>query len=52
MCIRDRPNTQVTMDILLAGMKNKILDSAVMSVPIQDPNYEKTTLSDFSVFLF
>jgi phosphatidylethanolamine-binding protein (PEBP) family uncharacterized protein len=26
------PNTQVTMDILLAGMKNKILDSAVMSV--------------------
>jgi phosphatidylethanolamine-binding protein (PEBP) family uncharacterized protein len=26
------PNTQVSMDSLLAGMKNKILDSAVMSV--------------------
>ena len=26
------PNTQVTMDILLARMKNKIVDSAVMSV--------------------
>jgi phosphatidylethanolamine-binding protein (PEBP) family uncharacterized protein len=26
------PNTKVTMDILLAGMKDKILDSAVMSV--------------------
>lgn len=26
------PNTQVTMDILLAGIKNKILDSAVISV--------------------
>lgn len=26
------PNTQVTMNILYAGMKNKIVDSAVMSV--------------------
>lgn len=26
------PNTQVTMEILRAGMKNKIVDSAVMSV--------------------
>jgi len=26
------PNTQVTMDILLSGMKNKIVDSAVISV--------------------
>jgi len=31
------PNTQVTMDILLAGMKNKILDSAVMSVTYTRP---------------
>lgn len=31
------PNTQVTMDILLAGMKNKILDSAVMSVSYTRP---------------
>ena len=31
------PNTQVTMDILLAGMKNKIVDSAVMSVTYTRP---------------
>jgi len=31
------PNTQVTMDILLAGMKNKIVDSAVMSVTYSRP---------------
>ena len=31
------PNTQVTMDILLAGMKNKIVDSAVMSVSYKRP---------------
>ncbi|MEI6264364.1 MAG: YbhB/YbcL family Raf kinase inhibitor-like protein [Sphingobacteriia bacterium] len=31
------PNTQVTRDILLAGMKNKILDSAVMSVTYTRP---------------
>ena len=31
------PNSQVTMDILLAGMKNKILDSAVMSVTYTRP---------------
>lgn len=31
------PNTQVTMDILLAGMKNKIVDSAVMSVAYTRP---------------
>ena len=31
------PNTQVTMDLLLAGMKNKILDSAVMSVTYTRP---------------
>ena len=31
------PTTQVTMDILLAGMKNKILDSAVMSVTYTRP---------------
>ena len=31
------PNTLVTMDILLAGMKNKIVDSAVMSVTYTRP---------------
>ncbi len=31
------PNTQVTMDILYAGMKNKIVDSAVMSVTYTRP---------------
>jgi phosphatidylethanolamine-binding protein (PEBP) family uncharacterized protein len=31
------PNTQVTMDILLAGIKNKIVDSAVMSVTYTRP---------------
>lgn len=31
------PNTQVTMDILLAGMKNKMVDSAVMSVTYTRP---------------
>ncbi len=31
------PNTQVTMDILSAGMKNKIVDSAVMSVTYTRP---------------
>jgi len=31
------PNTQVTMDILLAGMKNKIVESAVMSVTYTRP---------------
>ncbi len=31
------PNSQVTMDILLAGMKNKIVDSAVMSVTYTRP---------------
>lgn len=31
------PNTQVTRDILLAGMKNKIVDSAVMSVSYSRP---------------
>ena len=31
------PNTQVSMDILLAGMKNKIVDSAVMSVTYTRP---------------
>lgn len=31
------PNTQVTRDILLAGMKNKIVDSAVMSVTYTRP---------------
>jgi phosphatidylethanolamine-binding protein (PEBP) family uncharacterized protein len=31
------PNNQVTMDILLAGMKNKIVDSAVMSVTYTRP---------------
>jgi phosphatidylethanolamine-binding protein (PEBP) family uncharacterized protein len=31
------PNTQVTMDILLAGIKNKIVDSAVMSVSYTRP---------------
>lgn len=30
-------NTQVTMDILIAGMKNKIVDSAVMSVNYSRP---------------
>lgn len=30
-------NTQVTMDILIAGMKNKIVDSAVMSVTYSRP---------------
>lgn len=31
------PNNQVTMDILLAGMKNKIVDSAIMSVTYTRP---------------
>jgi phosphatidylethanolamine-binding protein (PEBP) family uncharacterized protein len=31
------PNNQVTMDILSAGMKNKIVDSAVMSVTYTKP---------------
>jgi len=31
------PNTQVTRDILLAGMKNKIVDSAVMCVSYSRP---------------
>ena len=31
------PETQVTMDILLAGMKNKIVDSAVMTVTYTRP---------------
>lgn len=31
------PNNQVTMDILLAGIKNKIVDSAVMSVTYTRP---------------
>ena len=31
------PNAQVTMDVLLAGMKNKIVDSAVMSVTYTRP---------------
>lgn len=31
------PNTQVTLDILLAGIKNKIVDSAVMSVTYTRP---------------
>ena len=31
------PNTQVTMDVLLAGIKNKIVDSAVMSVTYTRP---------------
>jgi phosphatidylethanolamine-binding protein (PEBP) family uncharacterized protein len=31
------PNNQVTMDILIAGMKNKIVDSAVMSVTYTKP---------------
>jgi len=31
------PNTQVTMDVLIAGMKNKIVDSAVMSVTYTRP---------------
>ena len=31
------PNTQVTMNILIAGMKNKIVDSAIMSVTYTRP---------------
>ena len=31
------PNTQVTMEILKAGMNNKIVDSAVMSVTYTRP---------------
>ena len=31
------PNTQVTMDILLAGIRNKIVDSAIMNVSYTRP---------------
>ncbi len=31
------PNTQVTMDILLAGIRNKIVDSTIMSVSYTRP---------------